>query len=57
MTISGQEIINRCRRIAEFSESTTGTTRTFLCPAMHDVHAYLGEWMRSLGMEVWVDPI
>lgn len=57
MRISGQEIIDRCRRIAAFSESSTETTRTFLCPAMHDVHAFLGEWMESLGMNVWLDAI
>ena len=57
MKISGQDVIDRCRRIAEFSESKPGTTRTFLCPAVHDVHAYLREWMQSLGMEVCVDSI
>jgi len=52
-----QDVVARCRRIAQFSESQSGTTRTFLCPAMHEVHACLRDWMQSLGMQVSVDAI
>lgn len=55
MTASARDIIARCKRIAQFSGSSGGTTRTFLCPAMHDVHRFLADWMQSLGMEVTVD--
>src|SRR5581483_6820829 len=57
MIVSAQAILARCRRIAAFSESSTETTRTFLCPAMRDVHRSLGDWMQSLGMDVTVDAI
>lgn len=53
----GTAIISRCRKIAEFSESIRGTSRPFLCPAMHEVHAYLHDWMHSLSMKVSVDAI
>ena len=55
MSVSAQDIIRRCKRIGEFSESSGGTTRTFLCPAMREVHRFLTEWMQPLGMEVTVD--
>lgn len=57
MSNLAQDVVARCRRIAQFSESNTGTTRTFLCPAMHNVHAYLRDWMHSLSMETSVDAI
>ncbi len=57
MSVSAQDLIARCRRIAEFSESAANTTRTFLCPAMRDVHRFLSDWMQTLGMDVLVDAI
>jgi len=44
-----------CREIARFSEDLANTTRTFLSPPMRDAHRLLGDWMKSLGMEVRVD--
>ena len=49
------EIINRCRRLATFSESPTGLLRTFLSPPMREVHSLLGQWMEAAGMRVRVD--
>jgi len=49
------QIIARCREIALCTEVGGETTRTFLAPSMHSVHALLGGWMRSAGMTVRVD--
>jgi allantoate deiminase len=57
MTICGRDLIAKCDRIAKFSESSSDTTRAFLCPAMHQVHGFLGDWMRSVGMQVTVDAV
>jgi allantoate deiminase len=56
MTTLTSKVIEVCREIAAFSEEPGRTTRTFLSPPMRDVHRVLGEWMRSAGMHVWVDP-
>ena len=39
------------------TETPGRTTRTFLSPPMREVHAALSEWMRELGMTVWVDAV
>lgn len=49
------KVIETCREIAKCSEEPGSTTRTFLSPPMHNVHRILGEWMRQLGMQVWID--
>ncbi len=56
MTDLACRVIDVCRQIAGFSEEPDQTTRTFLSPPMRDVHRVLGDWMRSLGMRVWIDP-
>lgn len=55
--VKPDEIIARCRAIAEFSEQPGGTTRTFLSPPMREVHRMLRTWMESLGMSVSVDAV
>jgi allantoate deiminase len=50
-----EQIIARCREVALCTESGGETTRTFLAPSMHRVHAILGGWMRAVGMTVRVD--
>lgn len=50
-----QHVIDSCRLIARFSEDSTNTTRTYLAPPTRDVHQFLREWMRRLGMEVTLD--
>jgi allantoate deiminase len=50
-----EKAIRCCRELAAFTEEPGRTTRTFLSPPMHDVHRVLGDWMRSLGMQVRVD--
>jgi len=54
-TVKPDEIIARCKAIAELSEQPGCTTRTFLSPPMRDVHGILRVWMESLGMAVSVD--
>jgi allantoate deiminase len=54
-TVKPDEIIARCRAIAELSEQPGCTTRTFLSPPMRDVHGILRAWMESLGMSVSMD--
>jgi len=51
-----QEVVNRCRRLAEFSESAEGTTRTFLSAPMRRCHEEIGGWLEAIGAEMRVDP-
>jgi len=48
-------IIARCRELALLTEVEGETTRTFLAPSMHRVHALIGSWMQAVGMSVAVD--
>ena len=54
-TERAQQVIARCRELALCSEIESGTTRTFLAPSMHRVHALLGGWMQAAGMQVRID--
>lgn len=51
------KVIARCREIAACTEVPGETTRTFLAPSMHGVHALLREWMELIGMSVSIDAI
>jgi allantoate deiminase len=53
----GERIIARCGEIAACTEVEGEITRTFLAPSMRQVHAIVGGWMRSSGMEVRLDAI
>jgi allantoate deiminase len=55
MIALAEKSIAYCREIAGFTEEPGRTTRTFLSPPMRKVHKLLGDWMRKLGMTVWVD--
>ena len=50
-------IIARCREIAACTEVPGQTTRLFLTPPMHTVHALFRGWMEAAGMTVHVDSI
>src|SRR4051812_22912169 len=54
---AAQDVVNRCRSIALFSETPVGTTRTFLCQAMHQCHNLVRSWMEGVGMSVTVDRV
>lgn len=56
-TERAERIVSRCREIAACTEVPGETTRTFLAPAMHEVHALLREWMEAAGMSVCIDAI
>jgi allantoate deiminase len=47
--------IERCRKLATYSEDARGTRRTFLSPPMRDVHREIASWLAPLGMDVRVD--
>jgi allantoate deiminase len=49
------DVIARCRLLAELTEEPGFTTRTFLSEPIHAVHAHLRGWMESAGMSVVVD--
>jgi allantoate deiminase len=48
-------IIARCLELARCTEVPGETTRTFLAPSMHRVHALIGGWMRAAGMSSYID--
>jgi allantoate deiminase len=50
-------IIARCRHLAACTEVPGETTRLFLSPPMHDVHALLRGWMEAAGMTVRIDTV
>jgi allantoate deiminase len=52
-----ERIIARCREIAQCTEVSGETKRTFLAPAMHRVHELAGAWMKAAGMSVRVDAV
>jgi allantoate deiminase len=52
---SARQAIDLCRELAQFSEESGKTTRTFLSPPMRDVHLVLTALMRDAGMRVSVD--
>lgn len=53
----GEDVIGRCRLLAQFSEEPGFTTRTFLSEPMHQVHAHVRRWMEHAGMSVAIDPV
>jgi allantoate deiminase len=54
-TDRADRIIARCRQLAACTEVPGETTRLFLSPPMHDVHALLRGWMEAAGMTVRID--
>ena len=49
------EVMDRCRRLASFSEDASGTRRTFLSPPMRDVHRAISGWLALLGVTAEID--
>ncbi|MGA2215110.1 MAG: allantoate amidohydrolase [Bryobacteraceae bacterium] len=49
------DVIARCRLLAEATEEPGFITRTFLSEPMHAVHAHLRGWMERAGMSVVID--
>ena len=55
ITTRAGEVIDRCLRLASFSEDLGSTRRIFLCPAMRKCHEEIARWMEPLGAEVRID--
>ncbi len=47
--------IERCRKLASFSQDHGSTRRTFLSPPMRDCHREITAWLKPLGAEVKID--
>jgi allantoate deiminase len=47
--------IERCRKLATFSQDPGGTRRTFLSPPMHDCHREIASWLKPLRAQVQID--
>ena len=47
--------IERCRKLASFSEDAGGTRRTFLSPPMRDCHREIAGWLECLGAATTID--
>jgi allantoate deiminase len=52
---TAQQVIDRCKRLAGFSEDPDSTRRTFLSSPMRDCHRELAGWLEPLGAEVKID--
>jgi allantoate deiminase len=50
-----QQVIDRCQKLARFSEDPESTRRTFLSAPMRDCHREIAEWLEPLGAEVRID--
>ncbi|HTS28154.1 MAG TPA: allantoate amidohydrolase [Bryobacteraceae bacterium] len=50
-----EEIIRRCKTLAECTEEPGHITRTFLSEPMHEVHRRIRGWMEAAGLRTWVD--
>ena len=53
--MDAQQVIRRCRVLAECTEEPGHITRTFLSPPMREAHRLVRGWMEDAGMRVWVD--
>ncbi len=51
------DVIGRCRLLAEATEEPGFITRTFLSKPMHQVHAHVRSWMEHAGMSVCIDHV
>ena len=49
------EVINRCEKLAHFSQDSGSTRRTFLSPPMRDCHREITCWLEAAGAEVYID--
>lgn len=53
--MDGNEVILRCRALAECTDEPGHINRGFLTPAMREAHALLRGWMEEAGLAVRVD--
>ena len=55
--MNGNELIRRCRLLAQQTEEPGFTTRTYLSPPMREVHRLVRGWMEVAGMTTRVDAV
>ena len=55
ITDRAAEVIERCLRLASFTEDAGSILRTFLSPPMRDCHQQIARWMEPLGVNIRVD--
>ena len=48
-------VMDRCRKLAGFSEQSGATSRPFLSPPMRDCHQEIAEWLEPLDVPVKID--
>jgi len=53
--MDAQQVIRRCRELAECTDEPGHITRTFLSPAMRSAHAKVTPWMEAAGLQVTTD--
>lgn len=52
---TAQQVVLRCRTLAQSTDVPGEITRTFLSPAMRRANECVGDWMRAAGMNVKAD--
>lgn len=57
ITTRAGEVMDRCLRLASFSEDLGSAQRTFLSPAMRECHEEISRWMEPLGGQVRIDAV
>jgi allantoate deiminase len=50
-----EEVIQRCQRLATFSENEDGLRRTFLSPPMREVHREIAVWLGAVDVTTSID--
>jgi allantoate deiminase len=50
-----QQAIDRCKKLASFSEDPDSIRRTFLSSPMRDCHREIASWLEPLGVEMRID--
>lgn len=54
---AAKQVMARCDRLAEISETPGALTRVYLSPEHLQANALVGEWMAAAGMRVWQDSV
>jgi len=55
LRVQAEQVIERCRYLAQFTEESGEIRRTFLSPAMRECMHTIQGWMQSAGMTVMTD--
>jgi allantoate deiminase len=55
--MDAQQVIDRCRELADCTDEPEHITRLFLTPAMRAAHAKVTAWMEQAGLQVTTDAV